>query len=44
MNWSSSAFSIEPTNLTGDIVRIFVPKTSFEKASNLVASISGEAQ
>jgi hypothetical protein len=44
MNWASSAYSIEAANLTGDIVRIFVPKTSFEKASNLVASISGEAQ
>ena len=44
MNWSSSAFSIEPTNLTGDIVRIFVPKASFEKASDLVASISGKAE
>ena len=44
MNWASSAYSIEAANLTGDIVRIFVPKASFEKASNLVASISGEAQ
>ena len=44
MNWASSAYSIEAANLTGDIVRIFVPKASFEKASILVASISGEAQ
>ena len=44
MNWASSAYSIEAANLTGDIVRIFVPKASFEKASDLVASISGEAQ
>jgi hypothetical protein len=44
MNWSSSAYSIEAANLTGDIVRIFVPKASFEKASDLVASISGGAQ
>jgi len=44
MNWSSSAYSIGATNLTGDIVRIFVPETSFEKASDLVASISGVAE
>ena len=44
MNWSSSAYSIEATNLTGDIVRIFVPEASFEKASDLVASISGETK
>ena len=44
MNWSSSAFSIEPTNLTGDSVRILVPETSLEKASDLVASICGVAE
>ena len=44
MNWSSSAYFIGATNLTGDIVRIFVPETSFEKASDLVASISGVAE
>ena len=44
MNWASSAYSIEAANLTGDIVRIFVPKASFEKASDLVASISGKAE
>jgi hypothetical protein len=44
MNWSSSAYSIGATNLTGDVVRIFVPETSFEKASDLVASISGVAE
>ena len=44
MDWTASAFSIEGANLPGQVVRIFVPETSFKKASELVASISGEIE
>jgi hypothetical protein len=39
-NWSSSAFAIEAASLPGDVVRIFVPEASFEKASQFVGSIT----
>ena len=44
MDWTASAFSIEGANLPGQVVRIFVPETSFRKASELVTSISGEIE
>ena len=44
MDWTASAFSIEGANLPGQVVRIFVPETSFKKASELVTSISGEIE
>jgi hypothetical protein len=40
MNWSSSAFVIEAASLPGDVVRIFVPKSSLEKATELVGNIT----
>ena len=43
MDWSSSALNIEGANLPGGVVRIFVPATSMEKASDLVLSIIGES-
>ena len=42
MDWASSAFNIEATNLTGQIIRIFLPEEHLEKASELSSSIIGK--
>tara|TARA_B110000014_G_scaffold257470_1_gene242105 strand:- start:216 stop:554 length:339 start_codon:yes stop_codon:yes gene_type:complete len=42
MDWASSAFSIEATTITGQIVRIFVPKEHLDKANRLASSITGK--
>tara|TARA_A100001037_G_scaffold108927_1_gene99157 strand:+ start:3574 stop:3912 length:339 start_codon:yes stop_codon:yes gene_type:complete len=43
MDWATSAFNINGANIPGEVVRIFVPETSMEKASDLVLSIIGES-
>lgn len=42
MDWVSSAFNIEATNLPGQTIRIFVPEQHFYKASQLIINIIGE--
>ena len=42
MDWTSSAFVIEATSIAVQVVRIFVPKTQFNKANGLVSSITGK--
>ena len=42
MDWTASAFNIEGANLPGGLARIFVPEDSFQKAVDLVASITEE--
>ena len=42
MDWASSAFSIEATTITGQIVRIFVPKEHLDKANRLASSVTGK--
>ncbi|MBT3179597.1 MAG: hypothetical protein HOB40_04075 [Candidatus Marinimicrobia bacterium] len=44
MDWTASAFSIESATIPGEVVRIFVPKDTLEKASDLVSSISGDSE
>ena len=44
MDWTSSAFSIEATSIAGQVVRIYVPKTHFNKANGLVSSITGKTK
>ena len=42
MDWRRSAFSIEGANLTGEMVRIFVPETHQKEAENIVQDIIGD--
>ena len=42
MDWALSAYNIGATNLTGQIVRIFVPEKNLKHASELTSSIIGE--
>jgi len=42
MDWASSAFNIDATNLPGQTVRIFVPKPFLKKASDIVEAITGK--
>ena len=44
MDWTSSAFGIEATSIAGQVVRIYVPKTHFNKANRLVSSITGKTK
>jgi len=44
LDWASSSFSIEATSITGQIVRIFVPKEHLDKASGLASSITGKRE
>ena len=44
MDWASSAYNVGGANLTGQIIRIFVPKPYFEKASNITFQIVGEVK
>ena len=42
MDWTSSALSIEGSNLPGEMVRIFVPETHQKEAENIVQDIIGD--
>ncbi|MFL2983707.1 MAG: hypothetical protein ACJZ12_04885 [Candidatus Neomarinimicrobiota bacterium] len=42
MDWASSAFNIEATNLPGQIIRIFVPEEHFNKATKLTTTVIGK--
>ena len=44
MDWFSSAFNVEATSLSGQIVRIFVPEEHMNKASELTLAILGKAK
>ncbi len=44
MDLTSSAFGIEATSLAGQVVRIYVPETHFNKANGLVSSITGKTK
>ena len=44
MDWISSAYSVEATNLLGQIVRIFVPGEHLKNASNITESIIGKIE
>ena len=44
MDWTSFGFGIEPTSIAGQVVRIYVPKTHFNKANGLVSSIIGKTK
>ena len=44
LDWASSSFSIEATSITGQVVRIFVPKEHLDKASGLASSITGKRE
>ena len=41
-NWSSSALSIRGFELIDNVIRIFVPKSYEQQATNIVYAISGE--
>ena len=40
-NWTSSAYGIQGLNISGDFVKIYVPKSSYKKASKIAQSIIG---
>ena len=42
MDWALSAYNIGATNITGQIVHIFVPEKNLKHASELTSSIIGE--
>ncbi len=42
MDWALSAYHTGSTNLTGQIVRIFVPQENLKESSELISSIAGE--
>ncbi len=42
MDWSSSAYSIQSTHSTGQVVRIFLPEEHLKTASELTSSIIGK--
>ena len=44
MDWFSSAFNVEATSLSGQMVRIFVPEEHMNKASELTLAILGQAK
>ena len=44
MDWISSAFNVEATSLSGQMVRIFVPDEHKDKASELTSSIFGNVK
>ncbi len=44
MDWTASAFNIEGASLPGEVIRIFVPKDSLEKATELIAPIFGDTK
>ena len=44
MDWTSFALGIETTSIAGQVVRIYVPKSDFNKAIGLVSSITGKTK
>jgi hypothetical protein len=40
MDWMASAFNIEGANITGETIRIFVPESFLNKASNLIENLT----
>ena len=44
MDWTSSALGIEPTSIAGQHVRIYDPKTHYNKTNGLVSSITGKTK
>ena len=44
MDWFSSAFNVESTSLSGQMVRIFVAEEHMNKASELTLAILGQAK
>ena len=41
-NWSSSVLSTRGSELIDDVIRVFVPKSYEQQATNIVYAISGE--